>query len=1285
MSKTLGIDLGSNSMGLTLRDSSYKGLNQIIFTSTKIFPEGLKIEKNVPSSKASERTSFRSMRRNYFRKKLRKYNVLKILIENDLCPLKIEELNNWLKPAKNQKTKYPTRYEFKRWLALDFNLDGKPEFKNPYELRNDIFNIDNKIDLELRLGRIFYQFAQRRGFLSNRKNNIESEIDENENLSKLKEKKESEFKQSLNEIDNEIGNLVNEHKTQGILLYSNNTSNLKIRGQVFKRENLIQEFDEIAKFYSNILSTDILHQLRKELFFVRPLKSQKQNVGKCVFEKNKFRCQISRPIFEEFRMYQFVNSIKYSYINDEKALLVPLSEEHRKIVCDLFIIKKDFDFERISKALNKLDKNIKYKFNYKDNFSVSCSPTLASIINVLGKERWYSLKDENLPNGDLERFDEYAKKGEISKEDIWHILNFAENNLDLIRFAKEKLNLDDKLAEKFSKIKLKEGYSNLSKKAITKILPLLKIGLVFSHAVFLANIEDIIGKKIWLENKNPITNKLKDLINGYLEYKKETFLSNSLIKNERTMFNKTPFIKLLTLDELIKEYLKSEFKIEDTLLEKLYHPSQIETFKTITDEKGFEILGNPITSSIKNPVFNRAMSELKKSINYLIKTNQIDKQTKINIEFGRNFNTINKRIAIETYQKKRKTENDGFAKEIAKLYKDECGIEIIPSDEQIDKFRLAKEQGLKCFYTDTPISIAELLNGEKFDIEHTLPRSKTLDNRLVNKTICLADYNRNTKKNQIPSKLNNYNEILDRVDKAYKRKISDLEEKIKKLKINTRNSATKESKDFSIRQRHLLEFDLYYYRAKYKTFIINEIPEGFKLSQSTDITLINKFATQYLKSFFDRVFISSSQILAQLKTTWNLETKDRGSHHHHAVDSLILTLLNNELYNNLANEFHKNEENNKNVVYNFKNPLGIENDILKEFIQNIESNILINHIDKDYTLKTTKKKLRKNGLVQYKTIEGKLTNKPIYQTGSGIRAGLHQQTFYGKIVKDGKDAFVLRQDLNSSNIEKISDLEKIVDEGVRTIVKSTIENYISINNESFKNAIDKSIFWMNEEKGIKITKVRCTTNVQNPIILKEHLIQSPKLNSEYKKNIYVQNDGNYCSIVFEYYDKKKKLQRDSLIVNNFEITKYKKMGMIKYLKANVKELENLSNDEFEIKFVLKKGTKVIFYENSIDEIKWEDNNDLNKRLYIVYSISGNNDKRLYFKIHIEARDDKKLSEDLKNKLGENFEKTLITGKSQFKIQSKYPKLHLSKDNFNFLVENTDFKINEIGQIIKIAK
>ncbi|MDA3871691.1 MAG: type II CRISPR RNA-guided endonuclease Cas9, partial [Candidatus Marinimicrobia bacterium] len=161
MAKTLGLDLGTNSIGWAIiengKNEYNKNTTSLLDKGVLIFSEGVKNEKGQESSRAAERTEFRSSRKLNFRRKLRKYETLLVLAKNEMCPLTIEDVRSW---RKSNFKKYPTNPDFLNWLKTD---DEKSI--NPYLFRDKASK--EKIN-KLSLGRAFYHIAQRRGFLSNR-------------------------------------------------------------------------------------------------------------------------------------------------------------------------------------------------------------------------------------------------------------------------------------------------------------------------------------------------------------------------------------------------------------------------------------------------------------------------------------------------------------------------------------------------------------------------------------------------------------------------------------------------------------------------------------------------------------------------------------------------------------------------------------------------------------------------------------------------------------------------------------------------------------------------------------------------------------------------------------------------------------------------------------------------------------------------------------------------------------------------------------------------------------
>ena len=710
MTKTLGLDLGTNSIGWALVDTN-KHNNKLEDKGVIIFSEGVKKEKGQEKSKAAERTGFRSARRLNFRRKTRKYQTLLVLAKYHMCPLTIEEVKDW----KNSNfKKYPNNPDFLNWLRTDDDIDD-----NPYCYRDKASRM--KIN-KLELGRAFYHIAQRRGFLSNRLDQsdkgiiekhqpeIDTIIQDSTNLIELqtafddyfepfdiikkkqnnlnagevelkklynafakilkekldidaskeklrerlfKEENIGAVKQNINKLDKAIKN--SKHRTLGQYFWKlykddrNNPKN-KIRNNYTSREShYLEEFEIICKAQEleginddkNEASqkyTGIVKELHKAIFYQRPLKSQKGLVGKCSLEPSRTRCSVSRPEFEEFRMFSFINTIKIKTSSDEEFRFLTQVEKdkikpkfHRKS-------KPTFAFIDLKNTLGNT-----YFYNYKDNTTVSGCPTISNFKIIFGED-WKNIifnsyTDKTIKNRKTGEIIGYKTKEEVIT-DIWHVLSTFTSEEKLKDFAINKLKTDIHVAIKFSKIYLKKDYANLSFYTISKILPYLKAGLLYSHAVFMANMDKLVGAEKWnrKENRDFIEKRIGEIINKHQVENKVVFVVNSLLSNcyhednnfhyskeaekgfkndlEKSLKkefglkvweNKINSEKILSeaFDNFI-EYLKKQKHIrpqkidekiisflsgnnetgeifcdDDNLQTKLYHPSAIEKFKAV--------------------------------------------------------------------------------------------------------------------------------------------------------------------------------------------------------------------------------------------------------------------------------------------------------------------------------------------------------------------------------------------------------------------------------------------------------------------------------------------------------------------------------------------------------------------------------------------------------------------------------------------------------------------------------------------------------------------------------
>lgn len=473
--KIIGLDTGTNSLGWAIvekQDNSY----QLLEHGTHIFQEGVVNTDN--SSPASERTAHRALRRRFYRIKLRKIRLLSILIKEGLCPpLTKEELSLW-----RLKKVYPTNKEFLRW---EYSIGED----NPYTYRHKCLH--EELDLTQQsdryiLGRALYHLSQRRGFLSNRKE--DDSID-----TRIKKEKTDNQPLTSGEIKQQIVQLDTIMRREGMEYLGDYFYTLYQRGEKIRchytsrKEHYEKELLAICGRQG--LSDELTQQLEKVIISQRPLKSQKQTIGRCVFEKDKTRCLITHPSFEEFRMLCFINNIRIFApgdsdmrpLNDhERAQIIPLFYRKSKPnfnfsdIADTIVSKKNYEYHKegcpFEVPFNKQDlfgQSTNYYFNFQSDTSVTGCPVTTSLRTLFGGENW----KHNL----YQRYTKASSKTiEQVVNDVWNVLSFYNDDSKLAQWGRDYLALTEEEAKTFSAIKMPSEYTKLSLCAINKILPYLR-------------------------------------------------------------------------------------------------------------------------------------------------------------------------------------------------------------------------------------------------------------------------------------------------------------------------------------------------------------------------------------------------------------------------------------------------------------------------------------------------------------------------------------------------------------------------------------------------------------------------------------------------------------------------------------------------------------------------------------------------------------------------------------------------------------------------------------------
>lgn len=273
---------------------------------------------------------------------------------------------------------------------------------------------------------------------------------------------------------------------------------------------------------------------------------------------------------------------------------------------------------------------------------------------------------------------------------------------------------------------------------------------------------------------------------------------------------------------------------------------------------------------LRNPAVERAMSELRKVVNAVIRWCR-KKPHLIRIELARDLKHSRKRRKQMVTLRNRNTKARDDAK---KRILQEMGERYV-TPENILKVRLAEECGWICPFTGKPIGMEALVGDHpQFDIEHIIPFSRCLDNSFTNKTLCYHEENRNRKRNRTPWEAYHgtpqYDEIIQRVRRF------NSEMRAKKLAL----------------------------------FQMEKLPSENEFAEKllSDTRYICRLASQYLGLLYGsklkvddqsklRVQVSAGRTTAYLRQRWNLNSilghdddKNRADHRHHAIDAIVIAL-----------------------------------------------------------------------------------------------------------------------------------------------------------------------------------------------------------------------------------------------------------------------------------------------------------------------------------------------------------------------------------------------------------
>lgn len=1093
MPKIVGIDLGTNSVGINIWDKYNNGLlkNQIE-SSVDVFRNGVSKGNSTTreSSLAAERTTKRSKRHLVRSARTRKQATLKHLIKYGYCPLSMEELNRWRfqNEEKGYDRTFPSSDKFMQWINMNFegHENGKADYSSVYQLRNELmtrdFDFENSEIDRYKLVRALYNIAIHRGFKSNKGNKAgeedkEDEMTEGNATSEIK--KSAKLRQLMAEKNLQtIGQAFYYLEKNGA--FAEGEKGFRVRNSEYTADRSLyyaeikaifqkQHFDLDSDFCKGILSKK---KHEGTIFYKRPLSSQKGNIARCFLEPDKTRCYISHPEFEEFRALQLINNIRIKL--SENGEWIGLDDNQRQQLYKDEFLNSSKDYFKFSDIREYLEDMFSTTFskqsgtiNYKDATSVSRCPVTVRLNRLFEGKKF----NEIIAQDNSKRY---------TVEDVWHICNTCDDEDWLKEFAKDKLHFDSHKTKELTTLwnNIPEGYSNLSLKAIRRINRMLRKGMVYSDAVMFAKLPDILGEKTFSAIEDSIMDIADEFIRQYSEERNAIRVENAKIEsyiaehpNEDFGHAIGKFRSMPNKMDCFKHFMHRSFpEVKSYTWDRLYHHSDVSLYPVPPrDEDGNLYLADPIKGRILPPAVKRTLCILRKRINSLIKRGKIDPDsTRIVIETARDMCDANMKWAIDTYNARREDEN----KKIEELIKEFCegyaDKSVTPEEitkarlllEQgkqqndcleaegryyemkvnVERYKLWKEQDYISIYTGNVIPLSKLFTDE-YDIDHTLPISLSFDDSLENKTICEAYYNRKIKKILLPTALPDYEHkirhsiVLD----IWKQKVERLKKQVDVWDKKARRAADPESKNECIRQKYTYRMELDYWEGKLNRFFVNEIDDKFRNNQLNDTRIITRYAMHYMKSVFQKVSVQRGETTARFREILGIEKKDRSLHYHHAIDALILSLIPHaRLRDEILQTYYEIKEAKRYGTNKQCDELNRElrHKLMLAGISYSEVKDAVEKIKTELIVDHERKDVKmvrdsKNMRIRGKVVKGKLMR------GDVVKGQLHLDTLYGAIkLPDHPIQYVSRKPLKS-----VKKLDEIVDPQVRWSIERQMQMY----------------------------------------------------------------------------------------------------------------------------------------------------------------------------------------------------------------------------------------------------
>jgi CRISPR-associated endonuclease Csn1 len=1010
------------------------------------------------------------------------------------------------------------------WLILNFNqkrgyyqLRGEEEEENPNKLVEfySLKVVDVVADIETnKKGEIWYSVHLENGWIYRRssKNSLDdwkgktrdfivsTDVNDDGSIKLDKDGVEKRSFRAPSETDWTLIKKKTEQtiessgKTVGAYIYDEilKNPNLKIKGKLvrtierkFYKEELRLILSKQIELQPDLFTEKLYHKCVKELyksneahqdqlnkkdfvhlflndiiFYQRPLKSKKSEIGNCSLEFRIYKAKDengnefskieylkaipkSHPLYQEFRLWQWIGNLKI-YSNEDN-----LDVTHKFLL----------DVDSITELFNYLNERKEIKQESLLKFLLEKTGLKGKILNnEVSKYRWNFVEDKTYPCNET-RTNILAKLSKVEKvqsdflspeieQQLWHIIYSVTDKIEYEKALKTfavKNKIDElSFVDAFKKIKpFDSQFGAYSLKAIKKLLPLMRVGQHWDFEKIDSNSKVRIEKLLTGEYDEDIKNRVREKtihLSDYSDFQGlPLWLAQYIVydrHSEAELAGK--WNSIADLEAYINEF--KQHSLRNPIVEQII----LETLRVVKD------IWVQFGKSAEN-FFSEIHIELGREMKHTAEerkriTNTVSENENTNLRIKAFLAELLNDQSVENVRP-----HSPMQVEALKIYEDgvlKSGIEIPddirkissaaqPTKAEFQKYKLWLDQKYKSPYTGQIIPLHKLFTSE-YQIEHIIPQSRFFDDSFSNKVICEAAVNQ-LKDRQLGLEFikNNAGRI---VELGFGKSVQLLSEEsyINFVKENYKSN-----------------------RSKLSKLLMEEIPEKMIERQLNDTRYISKFISQLLSNIVrsetndegvnsKNILPGNGKITSQLKQDWGLNDvwnelilprferlnsltnsdaftsknsngkliptvplelskgfqKKRIDHRHHALDALVIACATGDHINLLNNQSAKSETKRYDLQRKLRKTTkwtdkeGNERDKFSEFYKPWESFTQDAKAKLETTVVSFKQNLRViNKATNYyeKLVDGKKVKVKQDGVNWAIRKSLHKDTVSGKV------------------------------------------------------------------------------------------------------------------------------------------------------------------------------------------------------------------------------------------------------------------------------------------------